>query len=514
MRDDGNLQISVTNFGPIESAEIDLRPLTVFVGPSNTGKSYLATLVYALHRFVSDGAFGRLPRKSESRNPSEEDAGALTAWLDSLNARIEKDSGDFSIRVPDSIRAMVQPVMENLGELVPHFNLEVSRCFGVEDAAALIRHGGADEMDIRLQLPVSESPANPIEYRLTMNGEKSDITLSIPDETPLHINRATADVWWPDLMQARSMLDANERGQRTWNANALAEYVTQIIEDSVTSPINRPAHYLPADRTGVMHAHRVAVGSLIARAPYAGLQRDEPLPLLSGVLADFLRQLTELGQPQDFMTALARNKKRRGQINGARKLAKTLEDEVMGGAVNIHQSPTCYPSFYYQPDGWERELPLMNVSSMVSEIAPVALYLRHVVSEGDTLIIEEPESHLHPALQVEFIRRLVAVVNAGVRVIITTHSEWVMDEIRNLVKISQLDPEDRYCIGGADYAVSPEQIGVWRFDPNGERNGSVVKEIPYDEEFGGFDTGFDDVGIENYNSYVRMVRRTWEEESD
>ena len=45
-----SLQLSVSNFGPIVQAEIDLRPLTVFVGPSNTGKSFLAMLVYALHR--------------------------------------------------------------------------------------------------------------------------------------------------------------------------------------------------------------------------------------------------------------------------------------------------------------------------------------------------------------------------------------------------------------------------------------------------------------------------------
>lgn len=47
----GNYRVEVTDFGPIEHADVDLRPLTVFAGPSNTGKSYMAMLVYALHRF-------------------------------------------------------------------------------------------------------------------------------------------------------------------------------------------------------------------------------------------------------------------------------------------------------------------------------------------------------------------------------------------------------------------------------------------------------------------------------
>ena len=53
------VEIAVENFGPIAEANIDLRPLTVFVGPSNTGKTYFATLVYALHGFL-DG-FSRIP---------------------------------------------------------------------------------------------------------------------------------------------------------------------------------------------------------------------------------------------------------------------------------------------------------------------------------------------------------------------------------------------------------------------------------------------------------------------
>ena len=44
----GSLELKVTDFGPIIKAKVDLRPLTVFVGPSNTGKSYLAILIYGL----------------------------------------------------------------------------------------------------------------------------------------------------------------------------------------------------------------------------------------------------------------------------------------------------------------------------------------------------------------------------------------------------------------------------------------------------------------------------------
>ena len=53
------LEFQVSDFGPIVDATIELRPLTVFVGPSNTGKSYLAILIYALHRFFGGAWFAR-----------------------------------------------------------------------------------------------------------------------------------------------------------------------------------------------------------------------------------------------------------------------------------------------------------------------------------------------------------------------------------------------------------------------------------------------------------------------
>ena len=87
MRPEGNpLQLEVSNFGPIAKANIDLRSLTVFVGPSNTGKSYLAIFIYALHKHFDAGNWmprgyppGRLSRyrRSENHDPSPDDINAL-----------------------------------------------------------------------------------------------------------------------------------------------------------------------------------------------------------------------------------------------------------------------------------------------------------------------------------------------------------------------------------------------------------------------------------------------------
>ena len=149
----------------------------------------------------------------------------------------------------------------------------------------------------------------------------------------------------------------------------------------------------------------------------------------------------------------------------------------------------------------------MNSSSMVSELAPVVLYLRHVVQPGDVLIIEEPESHLHPAMQVEFIRQLAAVVRSGVRVMLTTHSEWVLDELANLVRLSELPKAQREGIAGADFALSRDEVGAWRFEPKQRPKGSVVEEVSLDTEVGTFPSGFDDVALGTYNTYAEISSR-------
>ena len=507
------LQLTVSNLGPIAKAEIDLRPLTVFVGPSNTGKSYLAILIYALHRFFGGytgirhiGIRRMYPisrRRVWEQQPIDGDnVRNFADWIRGVLVQVETEnlSDGHPVQLPDFIVSMVRPLFSDLNNSSDVLVEEIGRSFGIEDTARLIRHGNRDGAKITLKRPTSETPGRvkPFECKITLKKTKNEkAVISVLEETPLYIKPHTGRT---KLVLSRGLDVVNslgsgddDRGRREIEY-FIREFSSLIFSDLV-SPLSNAAHYLPADRTGVMHAHRVVVASLIERAPRAGLRRDSPLPALSGVLADFLENLVGLGD-------LPR-RRRSNKTN----LAASLEQQILKGEIQSKDSETGYPMFSYQPQGWKEDLPMMNASSMVSELAPVVLYLRHIVQSGDVLIIEEPESHLHPAMQVEFIRQLAAVVHAGVHVMLTTHSEWVLDELANLVRLSELPKARRKGIAGADFALSRDQVGVWLFEPKQKPKGSVVKEIPCDVEYGGFRSGFDEVAIGTYNDHADISNR-------
>ena len=526
------LEIEVTDFGPIAKAKVELRPLTVFVGPSNTGKSYLAMLIYALHRFFGgygyDSRFNRggkymrigdsLERSfnreiwslSPGREMTAEECTGLVEWAASIFSH--GPGGDlpahFHVPVPEAFAALVRPMLRDVSKLRDLLETEVARCFGSESAARLIRHGSVRGFGVTLKRQTHEPGLEPsaFAYELTVKPDESRFTPSIPDANPMHIMGADDDPWFG--VNVRS-LDTRYR-----SPNALDEYNRQKIARSVVdelanvvgtyifTPLNRETHYLPADRAGVMHMHRVVVASLIQRSSRADLRRDEPLPTLSGVLGDFLEQLLGFGDSASSRSKVSWN------------LPQRLEQDILSGLVREEQSATGYPIFSYQPAGRKEEIPLMQASSMVSELAPVVLYLRHVVQPGDVLIIEEPESHLHPGMQAAFTRQIAAVVRSGVRVMLTTHSDYVLEELANLVRMSDLTEEQRADLKGADAALSADEVGVWLFEPGQQQEGSVVREIPLDEDSGTFPAGYGAITEALYNTSVEIDSRIIESKSD
>lgn len=139
---------------------------------------------------------------------------------------------------------------------------------------------------------------------------------------------------------------------------------------------------------------------------------------------------------------------------------------------------------------------------MVSELAPVVLYLRHMIKPGHVLIVEEPESHLHPAMQVEFTRQLAALVQVGVRVIVTTHSEWLLDELANIVHRSKI-PRAKH---NGTIALREDQVGAWLFKPQRRPKGSVVNEVCLDDS-GLYSSGYNEVSEMLHNDWAAISRQ-------
>jgi len=535
--DSQNLELSVTDFGPIAKAKIDLRPLTVFVGPSNTGKSYMAVLIYALHQFFSAysgrkgfRSFSHVKQR-QSLDLSEHDLLDLYAWAKETLSDLETNEPEesYPIELPDSVATLIRPIFNNVAHLIEDLEGEITRCFGVGKTKNLIRHLGDGETTFSLLHNISRKVGqnDPLGYKVTVTGQKTKIDTLIPNTMPLQmdIEDLSALLWnwnveWLIEMENLELRKLGSAKAANWNVNWLAEMknkgedetaklaliellriLANSIALSIVGPLVNPAYYLPADRAGVMHAHQVAVRGLIASASRIGLRRDSPMPVLSGVLGDFLGQLVELASTTSM----------RRESEDDNDLALRMEQTLLPGTVRVERSEIDYPSFVYRPDGWQRDLPLMNASSMVSELAPVVLYLRHVVRPGDLLIIEEPESHLHPAMQVEFIRQLAVAVKSGIRILITTHSEWVLEELANLVRLSELPTERREGIDDPDVALHQDEVGAWFFEPSSDQSGSAIREISLDVESGTFPAGFGLITEGLYNRWAEISNRIEEE---
>ena len=121
---------------------------------------------------------------------------------------------------------------------------------------------------------------------------------------------------------------------------------------------------------------------------------------------------------------------------------------------------------------------------------------------GDLLIIDEPESHLHPAMQVAFARQIAEIVRAGVRVVLTTHSEWVLEELGNVVGRSRLT--DRSAGKSGIGSLDARDVGVWPFESAENGGGATVREIALDTDTGLYPSGFDAVAAALHNEWAAI----------
>ena len=262
------------------------------------------------------------------------------------------------------------------------------------------------------------------------------------------------------------------------NANYLQREANPAPLHEIAESLPGQCWHLPASRSWIAAASRYA-----------------PPPTATGAEADFARNWQQLtaSKPRPCPAGEA--------IANA---AEFLESSILPGSVIEVQGPSATIS----KEGIN--LPLRRASSAVSELAPLILFLKRLVNPGDLLIIEEPESRLHPMAQLQLARGLARLVNAGVMVLITTHGNNLIGQIDNLLSSSNVSRETMDELGLApEECLYPKQVGAYGFRIAPERGGSVIDPLPVAPDAGGIEDQEYIQVIELLYDQAIALQRSW-----
>ncbi len=493
--------LTIKNFGPIRSGEVSLRPLTVLVGPNNTGKSTLATLVYALQQTFQRGpptvpllqALEGIDTDFDSHSFDQQ----LKEMWDPFQRAVSNPtitstatgSKVANIPLPPPIREVFQSLIQ---QRTRGLRLELERCFGAR-AENLVRYRSRGDSQLTT---TSRVPDGSDGFECFYDLRRGSGTLTIPNDLAASFDE-------PDFSDLKEQADRLKSTRLQDEERSM--YTYSIVDSLVDSAYHRMMgsmrsrpYFLPADRAGLMRGFRNIISTTTRAIARPERGAEQYGPLLSGVQTDFLEML--ILQP-GLLEPWERSQM--GETRPFDRIARHIEESFLEGSIEIEEVNEL-PIFLFRPAGRKTNLPLMRASSTVSELAPLVVLLRNCADIGELLVIEEPEAHLHPAQQVELTRCLAVLANAGLRIVITTHSEWVTEELGNCVRRGMSDRfgQDHYLDPEREVAISPDDVGVWLFRSRAGTSGSTVKEIKIDDS-GLYPTGFDEVAIQLHNDWVR-----------
>lgn len=167
-------------------------------------------------------------------------------------------------------------------------------------------------------------------------------------------------------------------------------------------------------------------------------------------------------------------------LRGARKaLLEFAEEHLLQGRLLQKDNETLYVDRYTAAP-----IPLFVASSMIHELAPLIKALTST-QQIDWLYCDEVENSLHPLLQKEMARWLIRMVNAGIHVIISSHSDTMASRLNNLLMLTYLYQKktDRKISSGpglteADLLRPEMKASIYEFQDNGSGQ-TVVEKLEF-----------------------------------
>lgn len=418
------MKIKVSNLGPIrDEARFELKPLTILIGPNNAGKTWIAWTLAALF-----GKFGIRRFTDEERTIS-----ILENYPPVANA-VDKliKTGFASIDVCRFADAYGE---KYFNELVSCVREKFPRFMGTQLVSFDTLQMSIDLGDMRSAWLKRLQDAS---FRANIGLSKYESDSSIGEQNALFTVRKQKGR--KNISMYFAFEDQSE-----------AEIPQEIIEERVIWYVFRTLHRAlfsdiviqPAERTMLaafpfpVEVQEMDEGILAQNTNPRVEPNGRPMSWPLGEYFSFTISVSSMGSAQ--ITSRERDPQTKPYV----ELSYLLEEHILSGKVTLlPPEPAPDRDILFSPTETSK-MELRVASSMVKELVPLVFHLRYFAQPNELLIVDEPEMNLHPTAQVQMLEFLTMLVDAGIGVLVTTHSPYIIDHLGNLIKASQHPDKER-----------------------------------------------------------------------
>lgn len=379
------MKVILENIGVFKHAEYELKDLTIICGKNNTGKTYATYCLYGFLDFFRSAYYIPVPPKSISKLLED---GTLSVNLDITQNKVD---------------SYLENACSNFLRFLP-------RMFAAQDKYFT---------DSRIQVKVDiDEITIPHKFEHSYRTNKKEF---------LQIVKAQDK---NELLISMLLKDEDYRGNESLRLT-LSRIIGDALKEIYFSKIFKECFIASAERTGavifkdelnvqkntllreVAHADSIDLEDILNKiynTAYA-------LPVRRNI--DFIRNLDSISKEDSEL------------YKNHPEIISEFQDMV-GGTYKASKEGL----FFYPISSKTTKLTIGESASSVRSLLDVFFYLRHVAKPGHILMIDEPELNLHPECQRRFARLLAKLVNYGIQVFITTHSDYIVKEFNTLLMLN------------------------------------------------------------------------------
>ncbi|MEW5559640.1 AAA family ATPase [Enterobacter asburiae] len=451
-------KFSFKNIGCITNGEIDAKPLTILCGKNNTGKTWV---MYGLYGFLNIGVSNLVLPQTQSMSKE----------------LIEKGNLEFNV---------IDWIKENFAAIKKDFNKNAAKMlsdvFNTNDKD-IFSHSSFDWLIEENEL-IDHVYSKELTVSLVVGTGKKEIVLISKGPGSSIIQMTLLDTSFPRLENFINM--------------ALSQLL-KIEHDS------NPSFLIPAERNGLHLFFNELSSRRTALLHHASKEQFDLSSLLNDVLKS--KYSAPIANYIDWLNEIRTNRKNKNSDfhHAAEELKK-----VISGKYTVDPEGQIYFSTYKRGASASKKIELHLSSSTVKSLFGLWFYLEHQAKLGDILMIDEPELNLHPKNQRVIARFIAKLVNAGLRVIVSTHSDYFVKEINSLMMLHNANStqiENRNAIMkkqgiSLDSMLNPNDVAAYVFD-----NSSVKEMVKSAEGINAntFDEVINSINEDNDEIYYSLI---------